>query len=104
MAGPRYSRVTAKEVNYSPWLVFEEAGSVRLTRSEPSLHRAERAMHLSMTLPRSLWAVPQLRATITVPDGASTIPPINIELAREAMKAAIGVDIDIRAVPPGEER
>lgn len=97
---PRYSTVRSQEVEYAFWLIFEETGGLRLTRAEPSLDRAERAMACRVTLPRSLWRTPSLSATITVADGGGPVVNLNIDALREAVRQSVGVDIDFRVEPP----
>jgi len=97
---PRASRITQSEVIYGFWLIFEEAGAVRLTRTEPSLDRAERAMYVNATLPRSMWRVPQLRAEINVASGQDASKTINLTLAADAIKGALGVDVDLKVIEP----
>ncbi len=97
---PRNSRVTSTEVTFGFWLAFEEAGGVRLTRTEPHLDRAERAMYLQATLPRSLWNRPTLRAHIVVQPGQDLTEPINLSVASDALRSALGVDIDLKVIEP----
>lgn len=97
---PRNSRVTSTQVEYGFWLVFEEAGAIRLTRTEPGLDRAERSMFIQATLPRSLWRTPTLRATIGVKADPAGNYTADIEAAADALRSAIGVDIDLRVIPP----
>lgn len=97
---PRNSRVTSTHVEYGFWLVFEEAGGVRLTRTEPSLDRAERSMFIQANLPRSLWRTPTLRAMVNVKANAAGDYDANIEAAAVALRYALGVDIDLRVIPP----
>jgi hypothetical protein len=99
---PRYSVVRADHVEYGFWLVFDEAGGVRMSRGEPFLSRGERAMNLTAKLPRSLFATPQLRATINVVDGSPEVKQIDVGAAERALKHALGVDIDLRVNPPPE--
>lgn len=96
---PRSSRITGTEVTYGLWLAFEEAGAVRLTRAQPSLDRAERAMYLQVTLPRSLWKTPSLRAEIAVQPGQDLSRSIDITAAADALKGALGVDVDVKVLP-----
>jgi hypothetical protein len=84
----RNSRITNNEVIYGFYLVFEEAGGVRLTRTEPHLDRAERAMFVQAKLPRTLWRTPSLRASI------------DIEIAGDALRSALGVDVDLKVIEP----
>ncbi len=97
---PRNSRVTKDTVEYGFWLVFEEAGSVRMTRTEPNLDRSERSMFVQATLPRSLWRTPSLRATIGVKPGPEGGFNVNLEIASEALRSALGVDIDLQVIAP----
>lgn len=99
---PRNSRVTDTHTIYGFWLVFEEAGGVRLTRSAPHLDRAERSMFIEAALPRSLWRTPTLRATVNVNPGSAGTHEASIEVAADAMRKALGVDIDLRVIPPDE--
>lgn len=39
---------------YGFWLTFDRGGSVRLTRTAPSLSRDERAMFVKAEMPKSL--------------------------------------------------
>lgn len=97
---PRYSQITPKEIIYDFWLVFDESGGLRLSRGKPALGRNERGMALSATLPRSLFATPTLRAKISVEDNGETA--VNLDLAAETLREALGVDIDIQLVNKGE--
>lgn len=87
-----------KTLEYYLWLVFDYNGSVRIARTEPKLDRSERAMKLVCTIPKSLFNTPTLSATVTVPETVTTIPPIDLVVAADALKQAIGADIDLRLV------
>ena len=97
---PRFSAVRTDHVEYCFWLIFEEAGGVRITRGEPNLDRAERAVALTARLPRSLWSTPSLRATLTVEE--TPAPPIDIRMVADQLRTALGGDIDVRVLdgPP----
>lgn len=97
---PRSSRVTSTHVEYGLWLVFDESGGIRLTRTEPSLDRTERTMFIQAKLPRSLWASPTLRAVIDVNAGVAGAYEAKIEAAADALRGALGVDIDLKVIPP----
>lgn len=99
---PRNSRVTSTEVTYGFWLVFEEAGGVRLVRTSPSLDRAERAMYIQASLPRSLWQTPSLRANIGVQSGPSGGYSVDLSVASDALRGALGVDVDLQVIPHDE--
>lgn len=93
---------TGKTLKFPMWLVFSSNGDVRVTRREPrSLSRDERALYLEATLPMSLWETPVLRASLNVAEaapGAST--RLDITAASEALKGALGVDIDLQVRGP----
>lgn len=101
--GQKYSidRGTFNEISF--WLVFDAWGGVRLTRGEPDLKQGERGMAMTAKLPHKLFNIPTLRGSITVPDPESTDFQIDTAAASEALKQAIGVDIDLRVVARGEE-
>jgi hypothetical protein len=92
----RFSSFTANQIEYSFWLVFDVDGSVRLSRAQPGIERGERAMSCIAKLPRALFKTPELRATITIGEPSSTGFQIDAQAASEALKAVIGVDIDLR--------
>ena len=75
---------------------------MRFSRSQPDIARGERGMACNATLPRSLFKTPELRASINIPDTGAPVLQIDTEAASEALKSAIGVDIDLRVVS-GEE-
>lgn len=90
----RFSTVLRDRIEYSFWLVFDDAGGMRLSRGEPSCGRAERAMQISATLPKALFATPRLSAKIAV---AGDVPETTIDItaASEALRGALGVDVDL---------
>lgn len=89
----RFSRITAKEIEYSFWLVFDADGGMRLSRGKPPLSPNERGMSINTTLPRSLFAVPQLRAQITISDQGAPAMEIDVNAAGAALAAALGCEI-----------
>lgn len=82
------------------WLVIHRDGSVRSTRAEPDLDRNERAISLTLKVPKALWKTPQLRATLTIEAPDPTAQAIDITAASGALKEALGVDIDLRVNGP----
>lgn len=83
------------------WLTFDKGGPMKLTRSKPGTKRDERAMFLQITLPNSLWATPELKASITVGEMGEPLQ-VDIDAASEALKAVLGVDVDVRVVASPE--
>ena len=83
------------------WLVFRSNGSVRQTIREPDIARDERKMLVHADLPKSRWSSPALRATIKVTDDDHE-PKFDLDLtaAGDALRQALGVDVDVRIVPP----
>ena len=90
------STVYKDRIVYPLWLIFDDRGNVRATRSRSGLNRNERAVSLTVTLPTSLFKLPELRASIIVPDGGTEFPPIDINAAADALRAVVGCDIDMR--------
>ncbi len=91
----RYSIIRGNYVEYSLWLIFDETGGVRTTRAVPSLARSERAMALTLTIPRAIFRTPQLAAKITIEDSEAKMPTIDITAAETALRQAIGCDVQI---------
>lgn len=94
----RQTTETKTDIAFSLWLIFARSGTVRATRTAPNLDRGERAMALSIVLPKSLWSTPALRATIEVPEVSAPPPTVDIRAAADALKTVLGVDIDVRLV------
>lgn len=82
------------------WLVFNSNGKIRQTVREPDVSRDERKMFVKAVLPKSLWSSPALRATINVTDDNHE-PKFELDLtaAGDALRGALGVDIDMKVVP-----
>ena len=64
----RHTVGDAKTLRMSMWLVFNPEGNIRLTRDEPSISAKERAMQLTLNVPRSIFKTPSLRGEITLND------------------------------------
>lgn len=81
---------------YAFWLTFHEGGDVKLTRGKPTVDRSERAVQAVARLPKSLFKQAELRMVLTVP--ANSVEPVNVdmEVAAEALRGAIGMDFDIK--------
>ncbi|MBP8235696.1 MAG: hypothetical protein KAY22_25710 [Rhizorhabdus sp.] len=89
----RFSRITREAVEYCYWLVFDADGGVRLSRGQPSLAPGERGMSITTTLPRSLFATPQLRATINITDQGTPAMEIDVNAAGTALAAVLGCEV-----------
>jgi hypothetical protein len=96
---PRASTIRADKIDYGFWLIFGHDGSMRFTRTEPSVDRNERKMSAQVTLPRSIFRTPELRAVLTVADPGQTGHVIDIQAASDALKGALGVDVEVRIMP-----
>lgn len=83
------------------WLVFDSSGRVRQTVREPDVSRTERKMRMQVDLPKSLWTLPALKATVQVTDDNHE-PKFEIDLAAagDALRSALGVDVDVQILPP----
>lgn len=95
---------TATHWQFDFWLVFDSSGRVRQTVREPDVSRTERKMRVSAILPKSLWSSPALRATINVTeDNHEPSYTIDLQAAGDALRETLGVDVDLRIVPPEPE-
>lgn len=101
MAGARYTHERydnvkkAWFVDFSCQLILDRSGDMRLTRGNASLKRTERAINLTVTVPQALFEAPSLRAKIVV-DSADTKVDIDVAAASDALREALGVDIDLK--------
>jgi hypothetical protein len=77
-------------------LIFDSTGGVRLTRGRPDLSRNERSMELVVKVPHALFRTPTMRASIDIQATETAVAPIDLTAAAEALKLALGVDVDIR--------
>jgi hypothetical protein len=96
----RYGTVYRDRVEFDFWAVFSrDPVSVRVLAGYPSLGRNERAMNLKVVLPNALFETPSLSASISVaaPEHA---PTIDIAGVAEAMRQAIGMDVEITVKDP----
>lgn len=93
---PRYSFRRDDNWEYGLSLVFNDKGDVRMSRGQPSLAAGERAVSLTVTLPRALFRVPSLSARLTVdaPD-PSAVPQIDVQAAEAALRQVVGCDVQI---------
>lgn len=98
----RHSAITAARIVYGLWLIFDESGSIRLTRARPAIGRGERAMELSLAVPRSLFRTPELSASITIESSDNPPPYIDISAAETALRQAIGCDVEISIKGDGQ--
>lgn len=90
-----------KATRFDFWLVFHKDGPMKMTRNKPGTSRDERAMFMQITLPNALWATPELKASIEVASDGQ-MQAINVEGVSEALKAVLGVDVDVRVVAAPE--
>jgi len=94
----QYSTNRGDHWDMSFWLAFDSSGGVRLTRGSPSLSRNERGMQLNVKLPHALFRTPSLRASLVIDAPEPVVPNIDLTAAAEALKASLGVDIDLKIV------
>lgn len=93
----QFSTVRDGRIEYALWLTFDRFGNVRMSRGEPRVGRHERSVSLMATLPMSLFDVPTLRGTLTVEDTSDGLGAnLDILAAVDALKGALGVDIDLK--------
>lgn len=92
----RASKVKDGNIIVPLWLIFDIRGNVRLTRGEPDLSRAERAMQMTVTVPLALFKTPTISANLTIDAPEMAVPQIDLTAAAEALKAVVGCDVDVR--------
>lgn len=99
----RYSMRHQDRWEVSLYLIVNDRGDVRMSRGYPSLAGCERALSLTLTVPHSLFKVPQFSATIILGEAAQAEVPIDIEAAETALTKALGarVEIQIKENPDG---
>lgn len=99
----RHSYISKDRIEFSFWLIFDADGGMRFSRGEPNIGRDERAMACTTALPRSLFGTPQLKARIDITEGGGAAFTIDVEAAADALRGALGVDIDLRVTTSGEQ-
>lgn len=83
------------------WLSFSKNGSIKQTMREPNVSRDERKLQMTVDLPKSLWSTPALKATVRVTeDNNEPNYVLDLQAAGDALRGALGVDVDIQIVPP----
>jgi hypothetical protein len=107
---PSFGYTTKDTVEIDCWLSVHPGGAthfnrrpaVRLTAGEPALDRGERSINIKMTLPLALFEAPSIVARTDV---AHPTSPISIDATAlaQAVRSAIGMDVDLRVVEPGEQ-
>lgn len=75
--------------------------SVKVSAGYPNLSRNERAINLKIGLPTALFETPSISASINVDAPAQTVQ-IDASAVAEAVRTAIGMDVDVRLVVPEE--
>jgi hypothetical protein len=93
---------SAPNLDFHFWLVFSSDGAMRMSRTEPSCSRTEHRMKMVATLPKSLWKTPSLSASIVLADPGSPPLEIDVSAAQDALRETLGVDIELRVIPPTE--
>lgn len=97
----RHTFTRADTLEYGLWLIFDSEGGARMTRGVPSVDRNERAVSLTVTLPKALFRTPSLSARLTIDAPDQPLPSIDVRAAQEALRTALGVDIDLRVNEEG---
>ncbi len=103
--GYRYS----DRIELDFWLIIadnrggQQRPGVRVTAAYPELKRNERALNLKMRVPTALFETPTLKATITIADPGESEISLDVPAIAEAVRGAIGMDVDIKVNGGGEE-
>lgn len=88
-------------IGYKPNAFPRRNPSARLSVQSPSLKGNEIAVALKIDVPDSLFKVPQLRASITVPEDSVSAPVIEAEVLeniKEELNQQLGVDLSIQVI------
>ncbi|MEQ9131132.1 MAG: hypothetical protein RJQ08_13505 [Salinisphaeraceae bacterium] len=83
------------------WAPVQKVKADRVTAKPPALKANQRALKLSLKIPRALFATPQLAANICVPDEAISAPIIDVETVtriEELVSREVGVSLQISVV------
>ncbi|MAM41703.1 MAG: hypothetical protein CL949_25080 [Erythrobacter sp.] len=109
-APARFGHIGDDAVHIDCWLTIHPGDSrnwnrrpsVKLTAGEPALSRGERGINVRLTLPLALFEAPSIVARINV---AAPTAPVTIDASAvaDAVKSAIGMDVDVRVANPGIE-
>lgn len=99
------SRRTSTEVEMGFYLIFDETGHIRLTRTEGKLDRGERSMDLLLKVPRSLWRTAQLKAEISIADPGNPKAAIDVTAAVAAIRETLGdgIHVELSVKEPPED-
>jgi hypothetical protein len=89
-----------KSLVFHFWLTLYPDGDMKLSRGEPSVERTGRKMKMELRVPKAVFQTPELKATVTIADPGDTTYKIDAEAAAEALRASLGVDVDVRVIPP----
>lgn len=103
MARPQ-SLIRHDHIEFSFFVVFDSEGGVRMTRKRCAMSRDERGMEMTVTIPKAVFATPQLSARITVADPGTEPPTIDVEAASEALRQVVGCDVAIEIRDPASPR
>lgn len=96
----RHTTGDANNLHFHFWLAFSSGGNVRMTRTEPDCARDEHKMRMVASLPKALWRTPVLSGSIQVHAPDSLPVSIDVEAASETLRQTLGVDIDLKIIPP----
>ena len=71
--------------------------SVRAVAGPPALKRNERSINLKLNLPLALFETPTIVAKINIADVGTQVE-IDAEAVSEAVRGAIGMDVDLQVI------
>lgn len=102
----RYGTEFNDRLSFDFWLTFSRAAGraapgVKVSAGYPALARNERAMNIKIDLPIVLFETPSLTARIDVPHDLPR-PVVDIGATADAIRAATGLDFDIRVSSDSE--
>lgn len=94
-------------ITYDFWLSFNRyGGAPKATKNSPNLSADDRAMRVTVALPKSIFIRPQLSAKITVDEELVPTPHIDVQAIEGAIESVIGGTVIMEIVspePPSDE-
>lgn len=93
----RNTAVSGTTMHFDMWLRLASDGSAAMSRGCPRLALGDRSMKLRISVPRSIFTIPTLQATVKVPDNqpGNVLTAEVVQTAERALREAINMDVTI---------
>lgn len=90
---------TATAVEITRWLALSEDGA-RMTTGYPSLEPNERAMAITIRVPRSIFRIPQLKAEVEIGETPAAELEAKVRGLADQLAAGTGLQITVTGPKP----